>query len=64
TQTGDKQDNGTEEPGTTVVVTLPKGETGTGKVDEKGNWSVSVPLTEVLAEAKNIKAGNNVSSVK
>ncbi|REI31181.1 hypothetical protein DOS79_00635, partial [Staphylococcus felis] len=51
-QPGDKEVTGTGEPGTTVVVTFPNGETGTGKVDEKGNWSVSVPPTEVLEEGE------------
>ncbi|REI29903.1 hypothetical protein DOS81_05625, partial [Staphylococcus felis] len=49
-QTGDKEVTGTGEPGTTVVVTFPNGETDTAKVDEKGHCSVSVPPTEVLEE--------------
>ncbi|WP_281197279.1 Ig-like domain-containing protein, partial [Staphylococcus felis] len=57
-QPGDKEVTGTGEPGTTVVVTFPNGETGTGKVDEKGNWSVSVPPTEVLEEGEVITVVN------
>ncbi|UXR87150.1 Ig-like domain-containing protein [Staphylococcus felis] len=57
-QPGDKEVTGTGEPGTTVVVTFPNGETGTGKVDEKGNWSVSVPPTEVLEEGEIITVVN------
>ncbi|REH99633.1 Ig-like domain-containing protein, partial [Staphylococcus felis] len=55
-QPGEKEVTGTGEPGTTVVVTFPHGETGTGKVDEKGNWSVAVPPTEVLEEGEVITA--------
>ncbi|REH84062.1 hypothetical protein DOS63_07510, partial [Staphylococcus felis] len=57
-QPGDKEVTGTGEPGTTVVVTFPNGETGTGKVDEKGNWSVPVPPTEVLEEGEVITVVN------
>ncbi|WP_142746501.1 Ig-like domain-containing protein [Staphylococcus felis] len=57
-QPGDKEVTGTGEPGTKVVVTVPTGETGTGKVDEKGNWSVSVPPTEVLEEGEVITVVN------
>ncbi|REI23872.1 hypothetical protein DOS77_03515 [Staphylococcus felis] len=45
---GAQESPGTGELEKTVVVTFPNGETGTGKVDEKGNWSVPVPPTEVL----------------
>ncbi|REI23614.1 hypothetical protein DOS77_03710, partial [Staphylococcus felis] len=57
-QPGDKEVTGTGEPGTTVVVTFPNGETGTGKVDEKGNWSVPVPPTEVWEEGEGITVAN------
>ncbi|REI25423.1 YSIRK signal domain/LPXTG anchor domain surface protein, partial [Staphylococcus felis] len=57
-QPGDKEVTGTGEPGTTVVVTFPNGETGTGKVVEKGNWSVPVPPTEVLEEGEIITVVN------
>ncbi|REI17374.1 hypothetical protein DOS75_05030, partial [Staphylococcus felis] len=57
-QPGDKEVTRTGETGTRVVVSFPKGETGTGKVDEKGNWSVSVPPTEVLEEGEIITVVN------
>ncbi|REI15069.1 hypothetical protein DOS75_10205, partial [Staphylococcus felis] len=49
---------GKGEPGTTDVVTIPNGETGKGKVAEKGDWSVSVPPTEVLDGAEVIQVVN------
>ncbi|REH92612.1 hypothetical protein DOS58_00865 [Staphylococcus felis] len=57
-KTGDKEVTGTGETGTTVVVTFPNGETGTGKVDEKENWSVAVQPTEVLEEGEVITVVN------
>ncbi|MCJ8081506.1 hypothetical protein MU469_14195, partial [Staphylococcus aureus] len=33
------------EVGNTVTVTFPDGKTATSKVDEKGNWTVDVPVS-------------------
>ncbi|RZI05731.1 YSIRK-type signal peptide-containing protein, partial [Staphylococcus condimenti] len=41
--TGDNTVTGTGEPGGTVTVTFPDGTTGTGTVDNDGNWKVPVP---------------------
>ncbi|UEX90408.1 Ig-like domain-containing protein [Staphylococcus ratti] len=55
-QPGDKTITGTGEPGSTVTVMFPNGETATGTVDENGNWSVEVPTTEELAPGETITA--------
>ncbi|MCU5747140.1 Rib/alpha-like domain-containing protein, partial [Staphylococcus sp. SQ8-PEA] len=56
---GDKNITGHDgKPGHTVEVTLPDGTKVTGKVDEKGNWSVPVPTD------KPFNAGDKVSVVE
>ncbi|PNZ56840.1 YSIRK signal domain/LPXTG anchor domain surface protein, partial [Staphylococcus condimenti] len=47
---------GTGEPDSTVTVTFPDGTTGTGTVDNDGNWTVPVP------EGKTLNNGDEVTA--
>ncbi|REI21655.1 hypothetical protein DOS78_09530, partial [Staphylococcus felis] len=63
-QPGDKEVTETRVPRTTVVVTFTKGETVTGKVEEKGNWRVSVPPKEELSAGEIITVSNKENNGK
>ena len=47
---GDKEITGTGEPGATVSITYPDGSTQQVPVDEKGDWSATVPADQDLKE--------------
>ncbi|WP_432370884.1 Ig-like domain-containing protein [Staphylococcus chromogenes] len=67
-QPNDDKVTGTGEPGGTVVVTFPNGDTATGTVGEDGTWTVDVPPTVTIKDGDTIvvtqtdKGGNESDS--
>ncbi|WP_240700727.1 putative Ig domain-containing protein [Staphylococcus caprae] len=52
---GAKEISGKAEPGSTVVITFPDGQTAEGKADSDGNYHIEVPIDEHL------KGGDHIS---
>ncbi|WP_256278014.1 Ig-like domain-containing protein, partial [Staphylococcus sp. HMSC065E08] len=55
-ESGSTEVTGTGEPGSTVTVTFPDGTTGTGTVDNDGNWTVDVPEGTTLNNGDKVTA--------